>query len=352
MNRHTLATLLAAALSIAGAIVVAAVPMPYVHYEPATTVDLLSETRGEERIQVEGHRTYPSTGELRMTTIRATPPQTGIPLLSAMEGWLSEDEAVRPYDEVYGERDTAVSKQNEAAVQMATSQDVAVAAALIHLGIDVPMIPVVGPLTPGMPADGALIERDRYVSIGGARVTTWDDVVKAVSGSRPGKPLEFVVERDGERLEIPVTPRRIDGRVVVGVQQAFDFDMPFEVDITVPDGIGGPSAGLMFALSIVDTLTPGSLTDGSRVAGTGTITPDGEVGPIGGIQQKIAGARAAGAQLFLVPARNCDEAVSAERGAMRLAAVQTLAEAEKAVSTYAADRGADLPTCDEVLTKP
>jgi Lon-like protease len=210
---------------------------------------------------------------------------------------------------------------------------------------------VVGPLTPGLPADGALVERDRYVRIGDTRVKTWDDVVRTVAAARPGVPLKFVVDRDGDRLTIPVTPRRIEGRVVVGVQQAFDFDMPFKVEITVPDGIGGPSAGLMFALSVVDTLTPGSLAGGAHVAGTGTITPEGEVGPIGGIQQKVAGARAAGAKLFLVPARNCDEAITSRPGPMRLAAVQTLDEAQKAVESYAADPRADLPTCEEVLTR-
>jgi PDZ domain-containing protein len=351
MNRHSLATLVAAAVSTAGAVAITTVPVPYVRYEPAVTVDLLAETRGEERVQVEGHRTYPAEGELRMTTIRATPPETGISLLAAMSGWLSDDEAVRPYDEVYGERDTAESRQSEAAVQMATSQDVAVAAALIHLDFDVPMVPVVGPLTPGLPADGALVERDRYVSIGGEPIRTWDDIVRIVSAARPGVPLEFVVKRDGKRLEIPVTPRRVDGRVVVGVQQAFDFELPFEVEIRVPDGIGGPSAGLMFALSVVDALTPGSMTGGAHVAGTGTITPEGEVGPIGGIQQKIAGARRAGAGLFLVPALNCDEAVSARPGDMRLTAVQTLDEAEKAVTTFGTNPRADLPTCDEVLKR-
>ncbi len=349
MNRRTLATLLAAALSTGGVIVAATVPLPYVRFEPATTVDLLSETHGTERIQVTGHPTYADDGELRMTTLRATPPGSGIPLFSALSGWLAADEAVKPYDDVYGDKETAASKQSESAVQMSTSQEVAIAAALTHLGIKVPMIPVVGPITRGLPADGALVERDRYVRIGGHPIATWDDVVKAISGSAAGVPLEFVVERDGKQLTIPVTPRRMDGRVVVGVQQAFDLDLPFKVSIKVPDQIGGPSAGLMFALSVVDTLTPGALTGGGHVAGTGTITYDGLVGPIGGIQQKIAGARVAGAKLFLVPAANCDEAVLAHPGSMRLTSITSLDDAEAAVAAWAADRHAKLPTCEEVL---
>lgn len=349
MNRRTVATLLAGALGTGGVIVAATVPLPYVRYEPGSTIDLLSETRGAERIEVEGHQTWPDDGELRMTTIIATPPESGISLLSAMTGWLSGDESVKPYDDVYGDHETAATRQSESAVQMSTSQDVAVAAALTHLGIKVPMLPVVGPITRGFPADGALVERDRYISIGGHPISSWDDVVEAISTSSAGVPLEFVVERDGERLKIPVTPREVQGRVVVGVQQAFDVELPFEVTIRVPARIGGPSAGLMFALSVVDTLTPGSLTRGSHVAGTGTITYDGSVGPIGGIQQKIAGARVSGASLFLVPANNCDEAVLAHPGSMRLTAVTSLDDAEAAVAAFGKDHRAKLPTCEEVL---
>ena len=87
--------------------------------------------------------------------------------------------------------------------------------------------------------------------------------------------------------------------------------MPFDVSVNINDDIGGPSAGLMFSLAIYDTLTPGSLTGGQVVAGTGTIDDGGQVGPIGGIQQKIAGAREAGAQLFLVPPDNCADAARA-----------------------------------------
>lgn len=350
LSRHTIATIIAAVLTVAGIVTVAVLPTSYVRFHPGTTVDLLSEDRGRERIQVQGHAVYPDDGELRMTTIQLTPPGDGIPLYEALRGWMSEDDSVKPYADVYGKRDTAGSQEKQAAVQMSTSQDVAVAAALIHLGIKVPMVPVVGPIERGFPADGALVERDRYVKIGGQPIHRWSDVVRVISHATPGKALAFVVERDGKQLTVPVKPRRVGGRTVIGVQRAFDFKMPFEVDIHLPDGIGGPSAGLMFALSVADTLTPGSLTHGSRVAGTGEmLDPEGHVGPIGGIQQKIAGARDAGAELFLVPETNCDEAVLAHPGSMRLAAVSTLDDAEKVVSTYAADHRAKLPTCEEVL---
>jgi PDZ domain-containing protein len=351
MTGHTKAIVVAVAMTTVLAIATFALPLPYVHYNPGPTVDLLAESKGEELIQVSGHKVYRDDGELRMLTIQATQPQSKISLLTAMRAWLSPDDSVKPYDEVYGDSDTEKAQERDAAVQMSTSQDDAIVAAMTQLGYDVPRVPVVGPLTEGMPAAAKLVPRDRYVSIGGKAIKSWDDVVDAIRDATPGKPLTFVVERDGKEITTDITPVRDHGRVVVGVMRAFDYKMPFTVKVNLDDNIGGPSAGLMFALSIYDTLTPGSLTGGRRIAGTGTISPEGIVGPIGGIQQKVAGARKAGATLFLAPAVNCDEAVTGARGNMRITAVETLADAEKAVSTYSENPKAPLPTCEEYLAK-
>ena len=121
--------------------------------------------------------------------------------------------------------------------------------------------------------------------------------------------------------------------------------LPFPVQVDINPAIGGPSAGLMFSLAIYDTLTPGSLTDGGRVAGTGEIADDGTVGPIGGIQQKIVGARQDGAQLFLVPSDNCTDAEGARNGDMRLAKVTTFQSALSIVQTWAKNHDAKLPEC-------
>lgn len=351
MTRRTTATLVAGGMTALLALGVLALPLPYVRYQPGVTVDLLSETKGDERIEVTGHKVYRDDGELRMLTIMATPPKTRITLMTAMSAWLSPDDSVKPYDEVYGKDETEKQQERDAAVQMSTSQDDAIVAAMTQLGYDVPRVPVVGPLTDGKPAVGKLVPRDRYLKIGGTPIKSWDDVVKAISEAAPGKPLQFVVERAGKKVTTEIEPVLDGGRVVIGVARAYDYKMPFTVKVNVAENIGGPSAGLLFALSIYDTLTPGSLTGGRRIAGTGTITPEGAVGPIGGIQQKVAGARRAGATLFLVPAVNCDEAVTGARGSMRLTAVETLADAEKAITTYAANPKADLPTCEEYLAR-
>ena len=101
----------------------------------------------------------------------------------------------------------------------------------------------------------------------------------------------------------------------------------------------------MFSLAIFDTLTPGSLTGDQVVAGTGTIDEEGKVGPIGGIQQKIVGAREDGAKLFLVPPDNCDDALGARNGDMRLVKAVTMHAAVQAIEKWVEDPDAKLPTC-------
>jgi PDZ domain-containing protein len=156
--------------------------------------------------------------------------------------------------------------------------------------------------------------------------------------------VPVVVRRGQERVTVDLTPVEKDGNRLVGITLQPHYDFPVKVAINIAD-IGGPSAGLMFALSIYDVLTPGSLTDGNAVAGTGTIDPRGNVGEIGGIQQKIAGARRDGAQLFLVPPGNCADALGAQKGSVRLAKATTLKDAIATVKAWSADHDAPLPEC-------
>jgi Lon-like protease len=139
-------------------------------------------------------------------------------------------------------------------------------------------------------------------------------------------------------VAVDVTPEEVDGDLRIGITPGVGFDFPFEVSVDIADNIGGPSAGLMMSLAIYDTLTPGSLTGGADIAGTGTITPAGKVGPIGGIQQKIAAARDAGAELFLVPADNCADALAAPQPGLTLARVSDLDQALTALEDFRAGR--------------
>jgi PDZ domain-containing protein len=347
MTQRTLAGLIAVPLLVVLWVSAAVQPLPYVTYEPGLTVDVLAKSNGNEIIQVEGHKTYRDDGELRMTTVFVSQPDARINLFEVMSDWISREDSVYPYKAVYQEGVTTEQNRQEGAVEMVSSQDAAIAVALDELGYDVePAIEVLN-VTDGTPADGKLEVRDIFLEVNGQEVTSTDDVIDAVKSAEPGRPVTFVVKRDGERRTETVTPEETDGRPTIGIQFGTGYEFPFQVSVNIDPGIGGPSAGLMFSLGIYDTLTPGSLTGGDTVAGTGTIDAAGKVGPIGGIQQKIVGARDAGAKLFLVPPDNCADALGAPAGDMRLVKATTMHSAVEAIQSWVDDPDADLPTCKE-----
>ena len=349
MNRRSLAIAVSVPLLVGLWVAAAVIPVPYVTYAPGLTVDVLAESSGQERIQIDGHRSFhdAEAGELRMTTVSVTPPRKRINLFTAMGAWLDGEQSVEPYGAVYDDEETPEDNDVQSAVSMLSSQDTAVAAALRELGHELTPTVEVYSVTSGAPADGVFEVRDRILRIDGEPITEPQQVVDAVTAKEVGESLTFVVVRDGRRIRREVAPADVDGRKLIGIWPGSGYLFPFDVTININPEIGGPSAGLMFSLAIYDILTPGPLTGGRSVAGTGTIDPDGNVGAIGGIQQKIVGARESGSGLFLVPAANCRDAVGAPHGDMRVIRVATLGEAREAVEAFAADPAADLPTCED-----
>lgn len=351
MTQRTLAGLLAVPLLIGLWVTAALVPLPYVTYEPGLTVNVLGENDEEQPIiEIEGRPTYRDDGQLRMTTVYVSQPrpQGSNNLFELMRDWASDEDAVYPYDAVYRQDETPEQNKQEGQAQMTSSQDAATAVALEELGYDVTE-PVVADVTAGAPADGNLVAGDVILRVDGERVSTSQDVVDAVTAAAPGEPVTFVVRRGEERTTVQVTPATVDGQPQVGISVSAQLrtKLPVDVTINLSNDIGGPSAGLMFSLGIYDTLTPGSLTGGATIAGTGTMDATGAVGPIGGIQQKIVGARDAGAELFLVPPDNCQDALGAPNGDMRLVRAETMHDAKMAIEAWVEDPDADLPSCKE-----
>jgi PDZ domain-containing protein len=347
MTQRTIAALLAVPMVIALLVAAWTRPLPYVTYEPGLTVDVLGQDNGREIIQVQGHRTYRDDGELRMTTVYVSRPRADIRLYELMTDWLSRKDAVYPYDAVYQQNETDEDSKTEGAVDMVSSQDAAVAVALHELGFQAkPAIEVLF-VDPGSPADGRLRVRDIFLRVNGQKITDADQLKQAISGTEPGEAVHFTVLRDGRHAEVSVVPEEDEGEPRVGIQLGGGFIFPFEVEVNINPDIGGPSAGLMFSLGIYDTLTPGSLTGGQTVAGTGTIDASGKVGPIGGIQQKIAGASGDGAELFLVPPDNCKDAIGAQNGDMRLVKAPTMHSAVESIQAWVEDPNADLPSCKD-----
>ena len=345
MTQRTVAGLLALPLLIGLWVAAAFEPLPYVTYEPGVTIDVRGAEAGKEIIEGDGHPAYRDHGQLRMTTVYVSQPKADNNLFELMHDWVSDEDAVYPYEAVYSRDETVEDNRRQGAAEMTTSQDAATAVALAELGYHVTTV-VVADVTEGAPADGRLEKNDEILEVDGAEVDSAQDVVDAVLDSSAGQPVRFVVRRDGQRREVAVTPVQKDGDPQVGIRLGSQHDFPFDVRVNIDPSIGGPSAGLMFSLGIYDTLTPGSLTGGRTIAGTGTVADSGDVGPIGGIQQKIVGARDAGAGLFLVPPANCDEAIGAPNGDMRLVKATTMHSAREAIEAWAEDPDADLPSCE------
>lgn len=352
MSRRSTAILLGLVLVLM--LVTAAVrsPVPFVTLEPGPTLNVLATDGGKPIVEVEGRRTYPTTGALRLVTVSETTAEHEVLLLEAMNAWWRPSMTLIPREVAFPEMTTNRDERAVSAAQMVSSQDTAVAAALRELDVEIDSFPVVNGVTPGGPAEGQLKVRDRIESIGGVRTPDVFAVFDAVGEVEPGDDVVVEVRRKGavRRVTLTTVPNPDDkGRALIGIFPGTGYDFPFEVSVGIDEGIGGPSAGLVFAIAVYDALTPGGLTGGIDVAGTGTIDDKGRVGPIGGIQQKILGARRDGATLFLVPPDNCDAALSAPVGddEITLVPTATLEDAIDAVATYADDPDAELPRCTD-----
>ncbi len=299
MSRRTVSSVVVVVL-LAGLIGAAAfLPVPYVTMSPGPTVDVFAKVDGDQVIEVEGADTYPTEGDLRLTTVSVTSPGSDISLLEALSAWFDGTRAVYPRDVIYPPEQTAEDVRRQSSVQMVSSQDTAIAVALAELGYDLPLRTEVLGVTKGSPADGRLEPRDYLLEVNGVQIDDVDEVSEAIQQTGVDEEAEVVVRRDGERRTVRVTAEAATEdpeRAVVGVEIGTGYDFPFDVTVHLDEEIGGPSAGLIFSLAVYDTLTPGSLTGGTDIAGTGTIDPDGRVGPIGGIQQKIVAAADAGRQ--------------------------------------------------------
>jgi len=342
VTRRSLPLVLAGALALGLTGAAAVAPVPYVAYVPGPTFDTLGAVGDTPVIAVEGRETFPTEGQLDLTTISV---RSELTLAEALHDWFDRDRAVVPREFVFppGETDDEVRQRNEE--RKLESESTATLAALNQLGVPFTVRIEVRDVEPGLPADGALQVGDVLTSVDGEPVEDSDELRELISARPPDSEVRVGYEREGEPAEAVLTtarPESGEDRSVIGVLLAEEPVYPFEITITLQD-VGGPSAGLMFALGILEKLGPESLTGGRYVAGTGEISPDGTVGPIGGIPQKLVGARSKGAEVFLVPEDNCAEALERVPDGLRLVKVGTLGEAVDALESLR--DGGDPPGC-------
>ncbi|WP_131741183.1 YlbL family protein [Actinomadura roseirufa] len=349
MSRRAATLTVASVLVFALALVGSLMPVPYVALMPGPTSNTLgTNDKGQPLIRIEGRQTYPDGGHLNFTTVTYRGGPGGrIDLFTALRGWLAKDTAIVPEETIFPKNESQQQVDQENTRQMQDSQQSAEAAALHELGIPIATQVVVDGVQKGKPADGRLKPGDEITALDGAKVTSVSQVTGTMAKRKIGDSAALTVRRAGreEKITLTTVADPTGKRAVVGVVLADQYKFPFKIDISVGD-IGGPSAGLMFSLAIVDKLTPGPLTGGTFIAGTGTITPEGEVGPIGGIQQKMIAARRAGATVFLTPRRNCADALSARPGGLRLVRADTLHGAVQSINALTSGKG-DIPACSK-----
>ncbi|MGN6612185.1 MAG: YlbL family protein [Angustibacter sp.] len=346
LSPRALTILVTGVLAIALAAIVALMPAPYAIYSPGPATNVLGNVGGTPLISIQGQPSYrPTSGTLDMTTVAVSGgPGHEVGLGEVLSAWISRTQAVIPVEQVFPPGQTEQQSEQENAAEMSQSQEDATAAGLRELGEKVPEAVKIVEVSKDVPAASALKAGDVVLSLQGEKVTSADALRSTIQGLKPGDTVRLTVRRAGKPVDVTTTTTTSDGRTVLGVGISSSYDFPVDVKFATKD-VGGPSAGMMFALGIYDLLTPGDLTGGAKIAGTGTIDGAGKVGPIGGIAQKLVGARDAGAQWFLAPSDNCDEVVGNVPDGLRVVKTSSLHESRLDVEKIASGQGASLPSC-------
>lgn len=309
--------------------------VPYAAQGPGPTFDTLSEVEGVPVVDVEGAPTLDTGGKLNMTTVSV---RTNMTLAQALARWITTDDTIVPIEQIFPPNvgEEQMREVNQQA--FVASEASATVAAMHYLGR--PTVVKVHDVVEGGAADGAIEPGDTIVEVAGEKMVAPGDVQDAVRALRPGDEVELKLEREGTPVEARVTlgenPDEPD-KALLGILMTSEPAGGLTVHYNLND-IGGPSAGMMFSLAVIDKLTEGELNGGKFVAGTGTVNEDGEVGPIGGIEHKIRGSRDEGAELFLAPEGNCQAVKATDAGGMTVAAVADLDDAVAAMEDFAAGR--------------
>jgi len=347
MTRQTWTAFVSAFFFVGLAVVLAAMPVPFVSWSPGQTRDTLAMVGNEPIIKVEGTETYPTTGRLDMTVVSVTPSEARLSLPQALLAYWMPHRDTLPRSAVYAPGQTADEVEADEINAMRTSQDDAIVAALRAAGQPVVEMPVIFSVTVGGPAHNLLMPGDLVSAVDGFNTMSTTEVTKRVQDHEIGDKIVFDTIRDGTAMRIIVTAAEsstLSGQAVVGISLSTGHRYQPKISFDLGQQIGGPSAGLVFALAIYDKITEGPLLGDRHVAGTGTIDATGRVGPIGGIQEKVAGADDAGATVFLVPAENCADMAGVQTD-LNLIKVATLTEAISAMQALAGTSAAAVPRC-------
>lgn len=315
-------------------------PSPYVLERPGPVVNALGEISTEEGnipvVSISEIETYSATGAVQVLSVNLKgSPEHPLSWLEALPGLIDPTQILVPVREVFPNDSNAEDRDATNAALMQSSQVQATAAALQLLGEPATTQVVVASVSESGAAAGLLREGDVILSAGGSAITSVTELRSRVAEytDDAGVPLEIV--RDGVPQEVRVTPQRESDTdpPILGIAVSSVVEFPFDVDIEM-DRIGGPSAGLTFAIAVYELLSEDDLLGGMTVSATGTVDVDGSVGPIGGLPQKMWGASRAGSELMLFPVANCQDVPNSVPKGLQLVPVASLAEAVDAITEF------------------
>ncbi|RNI21084.1 YlbL family protein [Flexivirga caeni] len=321
--------------------------VPKVILRPGPVTNTLGTAGGKPVIEISGARTYPATGSLDFTTVSmAGGPQYPVSIMEWLKAKYFDDDAeIDPESMWFQKGVTSQQVQQQSTSEMTNSQQTAEVVAMRAAGVTVPETITVVELQQGAPATGKLLPKDQLVTVNGAKVTDLTSISTAMSKVHAGAVVPVTVMRGGKRVDLRVpTGKGQDGGAVFGIAIAPSYKFPYQVKVNAGN-VGGPSAGTMFTLAIYDLLTSGSLTGGKKIAGTGTMSEDGSVGPIGGIRQKMLGAKRAGAQFFLAPVSDCQEAVGHIPAGLTVIKINDFSDALAMLKEIRTGQTSGFPSC-------
>ncbi|MEZ5085824.1 MAG: S16 family serine protease [Tessaracoccus sp.] len=329
------------------ALLLVILPVPYVTVRPGQTMNVLGSHEQTPVIRVSGLPVHETSGELRLTTVSTSKSEANVSLPEAVFAYLAKGSDAMPREVVYPPGQSPEEVRQQSVRQMQVSRDDAMVAALRAAGIAVAEMPMVTSVVSSGPAADVLEPGDLINAVNGQSVSTVAEVIELIGELEVGEPADFNLQRDGQVYSMAVVTRAStqgEHRPIVGITVGTGYLYQPTVEYSLDPEIVGPSAGLIFALGIYDTITEGPLTGGSVVAGTGTIDPTGKVGSIGGIWQKIEAANRDGVDTFLVPADNCNDVIGVESEA-RLVKVDTLRDAIAALQLINEGNNSEVPVC-------
>jgi PDZ domain-containing protein len=331
-------------------LVLSLLPAPYVIDQPGPTYDTLGEVETEQGavtlISAPNTPEYPQSGQLRLTTVTRVGNPDSLPSWwSVMGAWVTREKSVMPVDAAFPPGRTVEQNREAARIDMENSQQEAIAAAFGYLNTPYTSFVRVEAVIEGGPSEGVIQDGDVIVQAAGVPVADVTQLRALIAENGVQQAITITVNRNGTEREIPVIPRMSDGQrpipaIGVLVSGRYEFSVPVDIQL---ENVGGPSAGLIFALGVVEKLTPEEVVPPTVIAGTGTITATGDVGGVGGVRHKAFGAAGSGARLFLIPRDNCDQVRGVNISGMDIVPVATL---DEAVDALARSRGgAPVPSC-------